>query len=175
MVDAYSQLEEAFVDGVRDLVQATPALDGLLHELEPEQLQQYGQSAARHALASLVWRAAAGDVMTTEQVRLALGVSRQALHQRVEAGNLLGLPSERTTLYPAWQFSNGAVRPMVAQVVRVFREGLAEEYDARLVASWATTPQPELKDVSPSEWLSDGGDPESALSAARRAVDALAR
>lgn len=175
MADAYVQLEAAFEAGVAELVKVAPELDSLLQRLAPEQLDRYGREAARQALASLVWRAAAGDVLTTEQVRVALGVSRQALHKRVEAGTLLGLPGEQTTLYPTWQFSGSQVRPVVSDVIRVFRERLADEYDPRVVASWATTRQPELGGATPAEWLASGRDAEPVVTAAERAGDALAR
>jgi hypothetical protein len=68
-----------------------------------------------------------------------------------------GLAAERTTLYPTWQFANSSVRSEVADIIRAFRERLAGKYDARLVASWANAPQPELDHATPSHWPSDGG------------------
>lgn len=100
MAEARTQLEIGFRAGVAELLAAIPALDDVLSGLSPEGLHRHGHEGARHALAPLVWRAVAGDVLTTEQVRELLQVSRQALHKRVEAGTLLGLPAERTTLYP---------------------------------------------------------------------------
>lgn len=175
MADALARLEDGFEAGVVELLSGVPALEDVLQGLSPEQAHRYGRDAARQALAPLVWRAAAGEVLSTEQVRALLGVTRQALHKRVEAGTLLGLPGELTTLYPAWQFERSGVRGVVPAVIAAFRERLGPEYDARMVASWATSGQPDLKGATPAEWLSDGLDPDAVVLAAERAADALVR
>lgn len=158
-----------------ELLSGIPALEEVLHDLSPEQADRYGREAARQALAPLMWRAASGEVLSTEQVRGLLGVTRQALHKRVEAGTLLGLPGEHTTLYPAWQFERSAVRGVLPAVIAAFRERLGPEYDARMVASWANSGQPDLKGATPAEWLTDGLDPDAVVIAAERAADALVR
>jgi hypothetical protein len=160
---------------VGELVEVIPAVGELLDRLSSEQLDKRGRDAARQVLASMVWRVSAGGVLTTEQARRVLGVSRQALHKRVDVGGVLGLPGERTTLYPVWQFSGSEVRPVTGAIIRAFRERLDGEYDARLVSSWATTPQPDLHDATPEEWLAKDGDTDRLVIAAKRAADALAR
>jgi hypothetical protein len=175
MVDAQGRLEQGFALGVSELLDVMPAVGELLDRLSSEQLEQRGRDAARHALASLVWRASAGEVLTTEQARQVLGISRQALHKRVDVGSVLGLPGERTTLYPVWQFSGSEVRPVTAEIIGAFRERLDGEYDATIVSSWATTPQPDLHDATPEEWLAKDGDTDRLVIAAKRAADALAR
>ena len=174
MRGAIGKLRAGFEEGVERLLAQTPALAHILEDLDAEQIQRYGRDAARQALAPLVWRAAAGDALTTQQIQSLLGVSRQALHKRVAAGTLLGLPAERTTLYPAWQFEGSNVRPVVEEIIAALREGLEGEYDARLVASWAHTGQPELRGRTPAEWLVDGRDSDAVVRAAERAAAALA-
>lgn len=174
--DALSSLEAGFAAGVSELLDEVPALDRALGQLSSEDAAEYGRKAARNSLAPLVWRALAGHALTTEQARELLGISRQALHKRVVKGTLLGLPGERTTLFPVWQFdAAGQVRPAVVDALRVFRDRLGEEVDPRIVLAWATAPQPELKDESPAAWLEADRDPEPLVRAAERAAEALAR
>lgn len=175
MADALACVEAGFRDALLELLDATPELEALLNSCSIEQLERHGREGARQALAPLVWRAVAGEAMTTEQLRQMLDVTRQALHKRVENGTLLGLPGVRTTLFPSWQFSGAVVRPIVGDILREFRGRLGEEFDPRLVASWATTRQPELKDSSPAAWVSDDLDPEPVVLAAKRAAEALTR
>jgi hypothetical protein len=176
MADASAQIEGAFLDAVAQLVGGVPGLEDVLEGLEPQELRRCGREAARHALAPLIWRAAAGESLTTEQVRELWPISRQALHKRAQAGTLLGLPAGRTTLYPRWQFdARGALRPSVGEIVRVFRERLGDEFDPRIVASWATTRQPELRGETPADWLAGDLDPHPVVQAAVRAAESLAR
>lgn len=175
MADSLRLLEDGFRQGVGDLLDGLPELDRLFAVLPGQEARSYGYDAARRALAPLVWRALAGDVLTTEEVRRLLGVSRQALHKRLAGGSLLGLGAERTTLFPVWQFSGAAVHPAVAKIVKAFREHMGAEADARLIVSWAVTPQPELKEETPADWLLAGGDEEPLLRAAARAAKAIGR
>lgn len=175
MADARALLELGFAEAAEQLLASTPDMTKLLEALPPDELTQYGRDGARHALAPLAWRAVAGAALPTEQVRKLLNVSRQALHKRVEGGTLLGLPGGRTTLFPSWQFSADGTRPVVGKILAEFRQRLVEEFDPRLVAAWATSPQPELEGSTPAGWLDAEGDPEPVVRAARRAADALRR
>lgn len=174
MADAYALLVEGFGQELGRLLE-TYELDRLLKNLPEDQAMTYGREAARSAMAPLIWRAAAGDVLETSAVRELLGVSRQALADRVDRGTLLGLPAERTTLYPTWQFDGTAVRDVVPDVVGAFRARLGESWDPLMVASWARTPQRELEDETPADWLIQGRDEQRVLLAAKRAAEALSR
>lgn len=167
-------LVQGFVEGLADLQERVPGLHEAVDDLDREAARAYGHDAGQRALAALVWRVMAGEAITTEQARVLLGISRQALHQRVASGTLLGLPTARTTLFPTWQFEDGRVRPVVAALLGAFLRRLGGDVDPRMVLSWATTPQPELKDETPAEWLVRHGDDEPLLRSAERAADALA-
>ena len=175
MSDAPVELTEAFAAGVEEMLERDPELWKFVAGQDSEQLEASGRRAARSALAPFVWRLAAGEALETSEVADLLHVSRQALHKRVESGSLLGLKTQRTTLYPAWQFDGSAARPVVAAIVRTFRECLGDEYDARLVASWATTHQTDLDGWTPAEWLQRGRDDDAVVTAAERAGRALAQ
>lgn len=75
---------------------------------------------------------------------------------------------------PVWQFDLGSheVRP-VAEVVAAFRDELGP-VEPLLIASWATTDQPELG-MAPEEWLAKGKDAKELARIARRTASDLSR
>jgi hypothetical protein len=121
--------------------------------LSPEEAMRLGAEGGRAAVAPVIWRAAVGEVRDTTRVTELLGVSRQALSQRVRAGTILGLLGKGTTQFPSWQFDveRRAVRTVVPAVLAEFRS--VEGIDPWAIASWATTPQTELGGQIPSELL----------------------
>ena len=175
MADAMDLLHQGFLDGVAALLGRVPEVEHVLGESSPDDVRARGYDAAQRALAPLVWRAVTGDALTTEQVRQLLGVSRQALHKRVAGGSLIGLPVDRTTLFPAWQFDEDGVRSIVSVIVDAFRREVGDSVDPRMIVSWAATPQPELEDEAPAEFLRRHGDDEAVVRAAERAAAALGR
>lgn len=84
---------------------------------------------------------------------------------------MLGLPGRGVTLFPVWQFAGSTVRPVVAELIGAFRA--VEPYDPLIVASWATSAQPELG-TTPAEWLEAGGDERQLVDLARRSAIELA-
>ena len=175
MADTVGLLEQGFLDGVAALLERVPELQHVLGDTSPDEVRAHGYDAAQRALVPLVWRAVTGEALTTEQVRQLLGVSRQARHTRVAGGSLIGLPIERTTLFPTWQFDEDGVRPIVSAIVDRFRREVGEDVDLRMIVSWAATPQPELKDEAPAEFLRRHGDDDAVVRAAERAAAALGR
>ncbi len=174
MADARASLEEAFRKELSDLTR-TYDLNGLLDSLPREQARFYGCEAARRALAPLVWRSLAGEVLDTSHLCALLSISRQALAQRVARGKLLGLPSERTTLYPVWQFDGSDVRPVVVDGISSFRAHLGDDVDPLMIASWAQTPQPELDDEKPASRIAEERYWRSVVVSAERAAESLSR
>lgn len=84
-----------------------------------------------------------GPFYDTAGVSRWLGISRQALHQKVKADQLLALTTgDGQRLYPAWQFAPDG-RPLLGLVdlLRVLNPAAA---DAWTVAVWLTRPVPEL-------------------------------
>ena len=89
-----------------------------------------------------------------------LGVSRQALADRVRRGSLLACRTgEGHLVYPAWQFGrDGSLRDGLAPVLRAFAG-----VDGWAVAAWLTTPAPALRDMSALDWLVVAGDDRAAV------------
>ena len=81
-----------------------------------------------------------------------LGVSRQALHQRVKGGSLLGCPlDDGSIVYPAWQFlDNGAIVPGLSEVLKALGSGTSDGWQ---MALWLSAANEELGGVPPREWL----------------------
>jgi hypothetical protein len=172
MADAIAGLHEGFGERLAALAQRH---DELLSGLDHDEARRLGAVGADAAVAPLVWAAAVGERWSTTTVTEFLHVTRQALHKRVVNGTVLGLPGRGTTWFPVWQFDLDAhhVRPVVGEVIAAFRRELGP-VDPFVVASWATTDQPELG-MSPEEWLAAGKDPAEVARVAARTASELAR
>lgn len=133
-----------------------------------------GRRAAMVVLAGDAWERALGDLLTSAEARILLGgVSREALRKRIVSGSVIALRDDAGAVrYPRWQFDGaGSVFPAVKRLNEVFGgAGL----DSWTLASFATTPQPELDDRTPVDSFSDE-DPELLLNAAQRAAAELSR
>lgn len=152
--------------GVRDLLEEQVTEDIAL---------DLGHRAARHALAPLLWKAVAGDVLDTSQVTELLDVSRQALSKRVRNHSLLAIPGRGITYFPKWQFDidQREVRPVVKDVLQQFVKALGD-VDPLVVVSWAQSPQhEELEGLSPQEWMEKGLSNVTLALSARRAASKL--
>ncbi|MGN6160229.1 MAG: hypothetical protein ACTHOG_00845 [Marmoricola sp.] len=76
-----------------------------------------------------------------------LGISRQALHQKVKAHQILGLTTgDGQRIYPAWQFAPDG-RPLTG-LVDLLRTLSPAAADPWTVAVWLTRTVPELGDRS---------------------------
>ncbi|MEB3049330.1 hypothetical protein KV112_06165 [Mycolicibacter sp. MYC123] len=102
-----------------------------------------------------------------------LGITRQALHQKVARHAILACPlDDGGTVYPAWQFlAHGATIPALADVLKALAEGTD---DGWMMALWMQAPSEHLDDARPSQWLRDGGDPQRVLTVARRTASGWA-
>lgn len=135
---------------------------------------QFGQRAALLAAADSLWRRHLGGLLSLQDVQAMLGVrTRQAIHDLVRRGRLLGLPTrEGRTVYPCFQFGpDGRPYPEIASVLLVFHATGANHWT---VASWFTTEQPELGGRTPAAWLADGQDAERLVEVARHSAAPLA-
>jgi hypothetical protein len=134
-----------------------------------------GRRAAMVVLAGDAWERALGELLTSAEARSLLGgVSREALRKRVASGSAIGLRDDAGLIrYPRWQFDavSGSTFPVVKQLNKIFG---AAGLDPWTLASFATTPQPELADRAPADAFGDE-DPEPLLLSARRAVAELTR
>ena len=152
---------------------------------DKDDLIRLARRGAQATAAPMLWAEAVGDRLDTRAVTMLLGVTRQALGQRVAADTLLGIPGQGTMWFPTWQFDvsrqPARVRPVVAKVLAVWRDALGSRCDPLLIAGWAAAPQfgelrsGDLADVTPSEWISRDGDEEPLLLAATRAARGLAQ
>jgi hypothetical protein len=137
--------------------------------------EQAARRAALTAAASTVWEDAIGPLLSGEQARELLGISRQRLSQLAKSGRLI-LLEERSgdRRYPAWQFGEDG-RPLDA-LVAAFRTLATEgETSSWSAASWATHQHPELDDRSPREWAAAGKETERLLLVASRDAARAAR
>ncbi|MEV4438534.1 hypothetical protein AB0K09_05845 [Streptomyces sp. NPDC049577] len=146
--------------GMQDLVKSVPVREAY----------DMGYQAAHAALAPIAWAKAIGDRLDTTQTQDLLGVSRQALAKRVASGSLLRLPGKTTSYYPRWQFDTAAqeVRPLVQRILKIFAEH--GERDPYMIATWMMTPNGDLSQAKPAEWLENGKEEDPLL----RAVHAVA-
>lgn len=172
MGDAVAGLHEGFSERISVLLDRRKEQ---IAQLSYEEARQLGSQGADAALAPLIWSAAVGEHWPTSTVTEFLHVTRQALHKRVVNSTLLGLPGRGTTWFPVWQFDleTHEVRAVVPEIIAAFREELGP-VEPLVIASWATTDQPELG-MSPDEWLAAGKDPAEVVRVARRASSELAR
>jgi len=119
------------------------------------------------------WRSRVGQTLDRQEVTRLLGLTAQQLDAHARTGDILALPFSDTSIYPVWQFDTAtnppSVRPITLEIVTVFREAL-DEVSPYTVAAWATSPQPELSDRPPAEWIvSDGRSAPIAIAAQRAA------
>ena len=136
-----------------------------------------GNDAAEAAVSALAWSDAVGERYDTSQVCRMLSVTRQALAQRQQKGSLIGLPGNRTTWCPAWQFDvrTRRIRSVVPDVVAAFREHL-DPCSSAVIAAWATNPQPEdLAGSTPADWIRQGRNEQMVVTAAGRAAEYFAQ
>lgn len=165
----YGQLAAA----VRD-----QAVEADLAQLDGDATAQLARDAITYALGAARSRRLLGEGrLDTSDTALLLGVTRQALHKRVRAGTILGVPGRGTTWFPAWQFGpDRTTRPLIARVLSAFA---AADPDHRAdpwnVLSWADTAQPELGGARPADAIADGDRDEQVLDAAEAAARDLAQ
>ncbi|WP_448070873.1 hypothetical protein [Georgenia yuyongxinii] len=99
------------------------------------------------------WSQLIGPFYDTPALGRWLGVSRQRLHQRVKAGDLLAVKTRKgRTYYPVWQFTPD--RKMVSGVPEVVR-GLGER-SAYNKALWLKSPWVEFGNRTAIEVLTNG-------------------
>jgi hypothetical protein len=172
MADTYGALVDRFAEALNREFER----DESLYEVDPAVAARVGEEVARVALGHLRWRLAAGECLTTSDLVEMWGITRQAIAKRVKCGSLLGLPGRGTTYFPRWQFDDALpdLRPVVSQILKIFGHHMGQ-VDPMIVASWAATPQPELRGRTPREWIQHGKDEECLLRAANAAARELAR
>lgn len=172
-VDTFAAIEE----GLRQELTRDKRLWRLVEHVSEEEALELGREAAREVLRPVLLREMLGeDRFDTSAAARLLQVTRQALHKRARAGRLLGVPGRGTTWYPAWQFDlkERKVRPSAQAALGAWGEVLGPAVDPETVLAWANSPQPELSDQTPAEWVQNAGDEQPVVDSARRAARKLA-
>jgi len=109
-----------------------------------------------------------GPFYDTAGLRAWLGVSRQAVLERVKTHTLLGMQTgDRTWVYPAWQFrktGNGETIPHLAEVLRILAKAIDDPWTWAL---WLQAPDEDLDGMTSAQWLESGRDPAPVLAEAR--------
>lgn len=98
-------------------------------------------------------RAVVETSLTRGEAAELLDVSEQAVLDRIEAGDLVGLKKGREWRLPSWQFNPDAERgfvPGLAQLCRVFPGGVVS------LTQWATAPNADLDGAAPADELAAG-------------------
>lgn len=172
-VDTFAAIEE----GLRQELSRDKDLWLLVEHLSEDEALELGREAGRAVLSPVLLRHMLGeDRFDTSAAARLLQVTRQALHKRARAGRLLGIPGRGTTWYPAWQFDvdSRKLRPSAQAVFAAWMEVLGPSSDPETILAWANSPQPELSEQTPAEWIQEGGEEGPVVEAARRAARRLA-
>lgn len=176
--DARSEHEAPMVLVARSFIDALARQANRTYStvFDDETAELLGRAAADQVVVAAAWDEAIGDRLDTTQVRELLGISRQALAKRKLSGSLLALEGQRTSWYPVWQFDREQrrVQPVIVGIIAAFREHLGEA-DPVLIAAWATTPQEDLDEQTPAQWIEAIQDSERLMLSARRAAVRLAQ
>lgn len=169
------------IGGVSKVSQAALAFDEELSRLGVTSDEHLARRAARLVAGEAVWRSTLGPMLSSGEVQDLLGISREALRQRVAAGTVLALPTGHPSrrAYPAFQFKGKGTLAGMADVLRAF---FADTYgpgpasvSPHTVASWLAGPKAALGGRSPVEVLRAGRDREAVVRLARRAAARVAR
>lgn len=155
---------------------ASAAFESALLELVGERRPQLdaaeaGRRAALKAVSGAMWTDAVGPFYDTDGVMTLLGgVSKQAVSDRVRRHRLLALRTGSGRLvYPAAQFDGEHVVDGLGDVLDVL---VPDNTEAWMVASWLTTPDPELGGDTPLGALR-AGERDAVVRAAREVSGAL--
>jgi hypothetical protein len=156
------------------------ALSRRLQSLSEEDLAQIDPRQVAERAAALIPTshpfAQLGPFYPTRAVTKWLGITRQALDQRVRARKMLGCPTADggQRVYPVWQFTaDGQAIAHLPAVLDTLHEGIDDPWTW---ATWLAAPVPGRFDGMPAhQWLAEGRDAEPVLTEARRTAGRLAR
>ncbi len=94
---------------------------------------------------------AEGGCMSSAEVATVLGVTRQAVDKRRVNGKLIGLPTGRVYVYPAWQFADGQTLPGLEEVLQHL-----SVHDPWMQTAWMLNGNSRLEGQSPLDVLRSG-------------------
>jgi AcrR family transcriptional regulator len=156
------------------------ALSRRLEAVSDDDLEQVDPQQVAERVAALIPTphpfAQLGPFYPTTAVAKWLGITRQALDQRVRSRKMLGCPTADggQRVYPVWQFTeDGQVISHLAAVLDTLHEGIDDPWTW---ATWLAAPVAGRFDGLPAyRWLAEGRDPEQVLLEARRTAGRLAQ
>jgi hypothetical protein len=156
------------------------AVSRRLRSLSDEDLAQLDPAQIAERAAALIPTphpfAQLGPFYPTGAVTKWLGITRQALDQRVRARKMLGCPTSDggQRVYPVWQFTaDGRMIPHLAEVLDALHGGIDDPWTW---ATWLAAPVAGRFDGRPAhQWLAEGRDAEPVLTEARRTATRLAQ
>jgi len=102
-----------------------------------------------------------GGCMSSSEVAAVLSIKRQAVDKRRVNGKLIGLPSGRAYVYPAWQFVDGQTLPKLEKILKHLNIR-----DPWMQTAWMLNGNSRLEGLRPLDVLHEGNE-EVVLKAAR--------
>ena len=143
VLTTYDRLREDPADAVEEAWGPEPSESQLV------EARRMGDDAAQAALDRALDGALSRDAAAAR-----IGVTPQAVSERVKAGKLVGLRRGREWRFPAWQFADDGTLPALDELI-------AEWPSTPLALStWAVTPSPDLDGRTPAQALGRRGGPE---------------
>jgi hypothetical protein len=116
------------------------------------------------------WDAQIGPFYDTPGLVRLLGVSKQAIADRVERRSVISATTRQGRIvYPTFQFAGHRIVPAISAIAQMFH---AVPVDGWAIASWFTTPAAGLAGCTPAQWMRADRDREPVRIAA---ADAIAR
>jgi hypothetical protein len=121
-------------------------------DAELERAHRTGEEATQEALS-----VALEGALSREAAAERIGVTPQAVSERLKAGKLVGLRRGREWRFPAWQFAEDGTLPALGELI--------EAYPGTPLAlsTWAVTPSVDLNGRTPAQALARRGGPERVL------------
>lgn len=104
------------------------------------------------------WDAQIGPFYDTPGLTTMLGITRQAVADRVRRRRILAVSTrDKRLLYPVFQFDGQDTVPHLPELLAAFTDATV---DGWAIAAWFTTPAATLMSRTPIDWLRSGEDPE---------------
>ncbi len=143
--ETLERLRDAFTAAIAAPATDEPGAEGWGPAPTAAQLaaaRELEEHARQHALARVL-----DGARTREQVASHLGVTPQAVSERLKAGRLVAVHRGREWRFPAWQLSDDDVLPGLSELVAAWPGTPVA------LSLWATTPTPDLDGRTPAEVL----------------------
>jgi hypothetical protein len=122
---------------------------------ELDQARRVGDSAEQAALAL-----ALDGALSRDEVADRIGVTPQAISERVKSGKLVGLRRGREWRFPAWQFADDGTLPALSELIDAWPG------TPLALCTWAVSASADFDGLSPAQALVRRGGPERVLEVA---------